>query len=225
MNKEIIDTDLFYNEPTDDDGIPMHNVSTVGLGKISKHKQETDKKIAKKLQELEDLEYMYKELEEKKSFLEKLSEHQHIVEKNRRSMILRLGKTIVLLNKQEQQLLKYSQLVEQTRLCFQKTFEELKSIDNEKWIDNEQEFSEELAAAAALVEASEKEYTRLSRKLLVAGMHVYPDKLNSKTSFIDRFNDEFTGKSFAYIFKAGLVFALPMGIILILFLILISIFN
>jgi hypothetical protein len=229
MSKELIDTDLLYSNDTsladDDDGIPMHNVSTVGLGQITKNKQQVDQKIAKKMHELEQLEYMYHELEEKSTFLDKLSAHQNLVEQNRRQMVLRLTKSLILLNKQENETLKFFQLIEKSRLAFEKTLEDLKSVDCNKWANDDRDFSEDLAATAALVEAAEKEFLRISSKIKTASFYMSPNKMQSNFAFIEHFNDELNGKSFSYILKAGFVFALPMICFLILFFLLIKIFK
>jgi hypothetical protein len=228
MSKEIIDTDLLYNDDassTDDGGIPMHNVSTVGIGRITKHKQQLDAKVSKKTQELEQLEYMQRELEEKSTFFDKLSEHQNLVEQKRREMMLRLCKATILLNKQQSDTQKFYQLIEKANLSFKKSLEDLKTVDCEKWINDDHEFTEELAATAALVKASEKEFIRISTKIESANFYLSPNKIQSKLKFIDQFNDELNGKSFSHILKAGFIFALPMICFLILFFILLSVFN
>jgi len=229
MSKEIIDTDLFYNNDTtpstDDDGVPMHNVPTVGIGKITKHKQQLDQKISKKLQELDQLEYIQRELEEKNAFLDKLSEHQILVEQKRRRMILSLTKAIILLEKQLNDTQKFHQLIDNAHLNFSRSVEDLKAVDIEKWINDDHDFSEELAATAALVEASEKEFERISAKIETANFYLSPNKIQSKLKLANQFNDELNGKSFGHILKAGIVFALPMMLFLVLFFVILSFLN
>jgi hypothetical protein len=228
MSKEIIDKDLLYNNDVpsidDDDGIPVHNVPTIGLGEITKHKQQLDQKISNKMKELEQLEYLQRELEEKNAFLDKLSEHQILVEQKRRRMILSLSKAIILLEKQLDDTQKFHQLIENAYLCFSRSVEDLKAVDSEKWINDDHEFSEELAATAALVEATEKEFKRISSKIETANFYLSPNKIQSSLKLANEFNDDLNGRSFGHIFRAGFIFALPMIILLILFFAVLSFF-
>ncbi len=187
---------------------------------LGKKKKELDENMAGAAKEIELLKRRQSELENRKKQMEEISVKQQEYENKKREIILKLSKSIVLLEKEEVRAAKLVELLSDTREQFKSTLDDIKSIDESTW--NSNDFEELLNDAIVRVNNA----IMLHKKSL-GKVDVLVDKTNANNlRDINRMVEDAEtiisdgGHSFGYWLKAGIAFSLPMmTIIIILFVI------
>jgi len=133
-------------------------VSDLPLGRLVQEKRQLDGHVASAVHEMEQLERRQHELGHRKERLEGLARKQDEYEREKREIIEKLDRSIILMEKDEIQAARMADLLREIRANFKETLEEVKSIDEESWPADD--FEEELDRAVVRVE----EATMLCKK-------------------------------------------------------------
>lgn len=173
----------------------------------ARRKEELSTQMVGASRELDDLRRKQDELERRKSALERLAQRQETYEQGRRDMMDRLGRGIVLLEKEAGDAARMVEVIEETTQRFKHTLLELKDLDETKWSDGE--YENELNHALAVVENSKRVYRGAEAR--IKALTWDPDKVSAVANLASEGLGAGTGRaSFGYWMKAGLAFSIPL---------------
>jgi chromosome segregation ATPase len=182
----------------------------------TRRKQELSTQMVGASRELDDLRRKQDELERRKGALERLAQRQETYEQGRRDMLERLGRGIVLLEKEAGDAARMVEVIEETTQRFKHTLQELKDIDETKWSDSE--YENELNRALAMVENSKRVYRGAEAR--IKALTWDPDKVSAVSNLASEGLGAGAGRAgFNYWLKAGLAFGIPLivtGVVLFL---------
>jgi hypothetical protein len=223
MENDFFDDDVKFAESGTDKVSGLNDVSVVDANldasRLMRQKKELDGRVVVAAKEIDLLKRRQNELESRKEHMEEIARKQADYEKNKRDIIVKLDKSLILLEKEELQATRLVDLVADIRSQFKIVLEEIRSIKEEKWGDLE--FEEELNKAIVRVENA-----FMLHKKGLSKVDIISDRKKIKNAIkADYVDTDFSGKadschSFGYWLKAGLAFSLPvMTMMVVLFVI------
>lgn len=220
MATDFFDEDLLrtgagtggYDDLDVSDGVAMLPISDVGLNRLSRQKQEVTTQVAGAVQKIEHLRSRQQLLEREKQELEELAKKQDEYESGKRDMIEKLGRWLIMLDKEKVQAVRMVELLGETFERFRESLAELEKIDENKW--KEENFQLELNKALVRVDIARSTYTKAMAKIEAANWQKRGGKDQfevMKEASLEIDND----KGFFYWLKVGLAVTLPLVVVLI----------
>ena len=220
MAKNIISGDLLRSgssktEPVDHkDATSFHAGAELGLTRMARQKAEISTQVSGTVSEMERLRMRQDALEKEKDQLQDLARRQEIYEQNKRDLMEKLARSVILLEKEEHQAMRMSELLAETRERFKDALAEMKQVNEEEWPD--EQFKEELDQALALVDSAKNVYRKAMARIEASSWH----KTSSRGERLEPLEaarlDHVVDRSFGFWFKAGLAATLPLIIVLVL---------
>ena len=206
-------------EPEEDDVRGEHPIvagdpgSPGSAARMAQQKEELSNQVVGAVSEIERLRMRQEALEEEKTALEELTRRQEAYERGKRDIVEKLDRSIVLLEKEEQQAKQMVQLLAQIRSRFKDSLIELRAIREDTWPD--EAFHEELNKALVLVEEARSDYKSGLAKIEASSWH--RDLTDRRPpAILDKVGAEaFREKGFGYWLKVGIAVSLPLIIALI----------
>lgn len=221
MAKDFFDEDQATAEGSGEgvveerDGVIIRPITDVSIGRMVKQKQELSDQVAGAVTEIQRLRKRQEQLEREKLGLEELSKKQEEYELGKRDTIDKLGRGIVLMEKEQAQAVRMVELLGETRERFKDSLAELQKIDEDLWPDDE--YQTELNRALVRVDIAREMYRKALARIDSASWHKGGDRRHTDIAAETR-RELNTGKGFGYWFAAGLAASLPLiVVILILF--------
>lgn len=187
--------------------IPARPIRDLPLVQLARHKQEMTEQMAGKAQELDLLKARQDELERERRLLEEIREKQEQFEEGRREVRAHLNESLVRLDKERAQAERMLQVVEEARRVFRVRLDEIGAINEDAWEDAQ--LLDELNTSLALLENARSDFNTTMAKVEA----VHP------SAPVVRMKPPSTGMAagahaFAYWFRAGLAFLLPLMLLL-----------
>ena len=199
------------------DDVSANPVSDLNLTRMAKHREEVNNQVADAMKEMEQLRRRQEDLEREKQSLEDMARKQTEYERGKQELADSLTQSAALLEKQELQAARLTELYAITRQRFKDMLQRLQSIDDTTW--PEDAIRDELNKALVLIDDARKEYHRALAKIEGSGGagDLPPEVIQSVTS--ERIlGQPAASTGFGHWFKIGLAATLPLIIaILILF--------
>ena len=181
--------------------------------RLVKQKEELSSKVAGAVNEIERLRMRQEQLEKEKNKLEELSRKQEDYENGKADMIDRLDRSLVLIEKEEEQAAEMVELLGETRKRFRQGLGELRNIDEGSWV--KQKFEEELNRALALVEDCRMVYKKAWARIEASEWRRTNsgEKLPPTAEYAAR--ERAADKGFGFWVKVGLAVSLPLTTVLV----------
>ncbi len=150
-------------EPKSSKDIPSRPVSDLNLTRMARHKQEVDEQASRALQELELLKKRQEEVEREKRELEDFRRKHEEFEHGKREMTGHLKRSIGMLERQELDYQRLTELVTNTRSRFREMLRDIDELKEENW--PEDAIQDELARSLGVIEDSRMEYNKAMTKI------------------------------------------------------------
>lgn len=199
-------------EPPDAEEVLSRGASDLNLTRMARHKQDVDTQATRAMQELEVLRKRQEQLELEKRELEEFKRKSEEFERGKRDMIANIKRSLTSIEREEMESQRLLEMLETYRARFKALLGNLDEINEQTWSD--ENIRVELARALGVIEDARLEYNKAMAKIdatksersgarggdAVAGPVLFDDDSSLLTS----------EKPFAYWFKAGLAFSLPL---------------
>jgi predicted nuclease with TOPRIM domain len=134
-----------------------------GEAAMARQKEDLTTKAAVAVKEIETLRQRQRDLEHEKETIERLTKRQDSYQDGKREMISRLSHALVAIRKEQEEVTRTAELLEATRIRFEKAMEELREINEQKW--PEREFAIKVEEALAVVEGARATYDKCQARL------------------------------------------------------------
>ena len=215
MSTDFFDEDLVQEGSTQSSG-DSRSAGTAdpgAPGTLARHKEEVSTNVSDAASQIDRLRHRQEELEREKSTLEKLGQQQDEYETEKRDLIQKLSRSIVLAEKEESQATRIAALFAETRARFRDALSELQSISEDDWDENE--FESELTKALAVVESARGVYEKALARIEASGWQQGGGK-PPVDAMRDSERPQPARAGFGYWLKVGIAVSLPLIIVLIL---------
>jgi len=156
----------FFDEDLAEDGAAQ-KADTGRPAKLARHREQVASDVSDAASQIDRLRHRQEELEREKSTLEELGKRQEQYETQKRDMIQKLSRGVVLAEKEEQQATRTAALFAETRARFRDALSELQSISEEDW--SEEDFEAELTRGLAVVESAHALYEKSLARIEASG--------------------------------------------------------
>lgn len=185
-----------------------------GAEAMARQREDLSNQAAVAAKELEKLRQRQRELEREKETIEKIARRQESYEDGKREMISKLSHALVSIRKEQEEVSKTAELLEATRIRFEKALEEIKSINEEKWPENE--FAVKVEEALAVVEGARSTYEKCQARLDAVSWLRQNAKLSQgAASPVDRLAERMQRRpGFLYWLMVGVAVVLPLAFVL-----------
>jgi hypothetical protein len=214
MTRDFFDDDLEGSDlsgegPRDESSdVPVSTLSDAGLARMVKQKEEIATQVADAMGEIERLRKRQEDLEKERSGLESLGRKQEEYEQGKRDMIAKLGRSIILLEKEEAQAVRMGELLAATRSRFQESLTELSNIVEENW--SNEDFENELNKGLVIVNEARRNYKKGLARIEASSWHKGVAGANGAPVF-DRVTRELHAeRNFASWLREGIAVSLPL---------------
>jgi signal recognition particle GTPase len=218
MAKDFFDDDLVGaggRSVEERDGVSILPITDASIGRMVKQKQELSNQVAGAVGEIERLRKRQESLEREKQDLEDLSSKQEEYERGKREIVDKLGRGLVLVEKEQGQAVRMVELLGETRERFRESLSELQKIDEDSWSDDE--FQTELNRALVRVDIAREMYRKALARIDSAGWHKSGnDKKPESDVFVEARRELDDKKGFGYWLVAGLAASLPLIVIILI---------
>jgi len=194
-------------------GQPLRPTLDPAKPRLVRQKEEITSHVVGATTEIERLRQRQELLEKEKRELEALARKQDEYEKNKREIIERLEKSIMMLEKEDEQAHKLLEVLSETIARFKTTLAELNEINEEMWSD--QDFKAELERALVRVEIAAATYKKAMAKIeALSSSKINPDLSLTPAQHSHQL---WSGGNMRFLdwLRAGLAFSLPLMIFLI----------
>ncbi|HBA85564.1 MAG TPA: hypothetical protein DCZ95_15890 [Verrucomicrobia bacterium] len=206
------------SDPSASDEVPVRPVSDFNLTRMAKHKHEVNEQVATAMQELERLRKRQEDLEREKRDLEDLRRKQQDYDAGKREMIERLSQSLVILEKDELQAERLTELLASTRKRFKTMQSDIESLREDTW--PEDQIRDELSKALVILDDARLEFNKGMAKIDAAtGENQQTTSQSKAVIFEERHGHDEETRDFMYWMKVGLAVSTPlMATLVILFL-------
>ncbi len=193
---------------------PAATRSGAGQMRMHRQKEELTTQVADAVKEIESLRMRQELLEKERNDLQDLARRQDDYEAAKGEIMEHLSRSILHLERDEQQANRYAQLMAVMRERFKDTLEELRGINEAGW--SKEGFQTELNKAVVLVEDARSVYRRGLAKIDAENWHQVQEGAQ-QPSVLTR-SEPLSGlpRRFGFWFRAGLAFSIPMIVIALL---------
>jgi len=195
-------------------GPPVKPLSGAGQMRMHRQKEELTTQVADAVKEIEELRMRQERLERERNDLQDLARRQDTYEEAKGEIMDHLARSILHLERDEQQANRYAQLMSVMRERFKDTLEELRGINEAGW--SKEAFQTELNKAVVLVEEARSVYRKGIAKIDAENWHQVQEG-EAQPSVLAR-SEGLGGlpRRFAFWLRAGLAFSIPMIVIALL---------
>ncbi|MFO7871871.1 MAG: hypothetical protein R6V03_10635 [Kiritimatiellia bacterium] len=199
------------NQGGDSQDVEGQPISEAGLNRMAKQKETAAGQMSEAARQLEELRSKQSELESQRTELEQLTKQQEDYEKDKRDIVEKLERSLILVKREEVQAVRMAELLAEVRSRFKDTLNELKAIDEDSWDD--EEFYAELNRAMTLVEEARSEHRKALARIDAAGWH---KQLPPSAQSVAEERDVMPAgrASFGHYLKIGLAVTLPLAVIM-----------
>jgi hypothetical protein len=206
MARNFVDTDLL--EPEDHDraggfGDGPEDASE----RLVRQKEHIQEKVADAAEEIERLQMRQKELEQARQALRELHRKQHDYEDGKKTLIERLNRSALHLEKEEVRFTRVLELVTAMRRDFEGMLRELREIREDQW--TETGFEESLDSALALLENMRGVYHKSTARLEAQGIEL--GRSSGGKADIGGGEASSMPAGWGVWFRAGIAFSLCLG--------------
>lgn len=193
------------------DEVPVRPLADINLTRMARYKQEVSEQHVEAAQELERLRKRQEDLEREKRELEELQRKQDEYVRGRKDILERLGQSLVVLEKDEIQAQRLTELLGTTRRRFKEMTAQISAISEDIWPEGQ--MRDELNKALALVEDSRGEFNKAMSKIdavLVGGKKI--GELQPSVYEQGRATPD-VDRPFGFWFKVGFAVTLPLVLV------------
>jgi small-conductance mechanosensitive channel len=180
--------------------------------RLQREKDKIESRVADAAEEIERLRLRKEQLEHEKSSLEELNRKQDEYVRSKKSIIEKLSRNTILMEKDEVRANRMAELLSASRLQFKNMLAEIRELQEENWGDN---VEEELDKALALIENTRIEFNKIIAKVDAESWQ----KGNGQTQLStldDGIHSALAEKGFFFWLKLGVAFTLPLIFVLLL---------
>ncbi|MFC1462457.1 hypothetical protein ACFLQU_02520 [Verrucomicrobiota bacterium] len=220
MAKDFFDEDLAAAEDSKEgtieerDGVIIRPITDASIGRMVKQKQELSNQVAGAVTEIERLRKRQEHLEREKQGLVELSKKQEEYEHGKRDIIDKLGRGIVLVEKEQAQAVRMVELLGETRERFRDSLSELQKIEEDLWPDDE--YQTELNRALVRVDIAREMYRKALARIDSASWHKSGTEKRQPDMFTEARRELGEKKGFGYWLMAGLAASLPLIVVVLI---------
>jgi hypothetical protein len=172
---------------------------------------EIDIKVQQAQNALIDLKRQQDEIERQKRELEDLSRKQREFEEGRREVLEKLTRGLVVLERQEFEIRREAEQIQEIREGFNEQIEQIESIKPQEWPPRE--LQSELTRALAIIDQALALYTQARARIEILREETAADELEE--SYREE-GETPSGKTFASSLKQGFAFTLPLMVFLLI---------
>ena len=222
MAKDFFDDDLVAGGDSPEsgieekDGVMIRPITDASIGRMVKQKQELSNQVAGAVTEIERLRKRQEQLERERRDLEDLSRKQEEYELGKKDIIDKLGRGMVLVEKEQAQAVRMVELLSEIREQFRNSLSELRKINEDIWADDE--YQTELTRALVRVDLAREMYRKALAKIDSASWHKDGDQKRPSEMLVETRRELSDRKGFGYWFVAGLAASLPLiAVVLVIF--------
>jgi hypothetical protein len=183
-----------------------------GPGTLARHREEVSSGVSDAASQIDRLRSRQEELEKEKTTLEELGKRQDQYETQKRDVIQKLSRGIVLAEKEEGQATRLAALFAEMRARFRDSLSELQSINEEDWSD--EEFEAELTRGLAVVESAQSLYEKALARIDASGWQKGGAKAQSDILGAGQLAKP-KRPGFGYWLKVGIAVSLPLAVVLV----------
>ncbi|MBN1557609.1 MAG: hypothetical protein JW951_05640 [Lentisphaerae bacterium] len=218
MKRDFFDEDLRKQDaddgPEEREGVPVQAISTAGLSRMVRQREELNQQVTGAVKEIEELRLRQEQLEKERAELEALTRLQETYRDGKQEIIQKLQKSVVLLEKEEAQASRLAEVLSVMRGRFNETLGELRGIDESQW--SEDHFADDLHRSLVLVEDAQKVYRKGLAKIDAERWPSGSGEAQAASIAEQMPRLDGVPRNFGFWLKAGAAFALPIGLILVL---------
>lgn len=191
-------------------------VADLNLTRMARHKKELDEQAAQALQELEKLRKRQESVESEKRNLETLRRQHDDFDRGKREMTDHLQRSLVILERQEAEAQRLSELYNATRARFKQLLASVQALNEESWPDDQ--IRDELNKSIGVIEEVRMEYNKAMARVEAERNTGGPaDSKSSRTSavlFEEGAHHEEPEKDFMHWLKVGAAVTLPLVVLI-----------
>jgi len=190
--------------------------SLAGAGQVRMHRQkeELTTQVADAVKEIEELRMRQEQLERERNDLQDLARRQDSYEEAKSEILDLLARSVLHLERDEQQANRYAELMSVMRERFKDTLEELRGINEAGW--SKDAFQTELNKALVLVEEARSIYRKGMAKIDAENWHQVQEGEAQPTVLARSEGLGGMPRRFGFWLRAGLAFSIPMIVIALL---------
>ncbi len=189
-------------------------LSAAGQTRMHRQKEELTTQVADAVKEMEELRMRQEQLERERNNLQDLARRQDDYEEAKAEIIAELSRSILHLERDEQQANRYAELMSVMRDRFKDTLEDLRGINEAGW--SKEAFQTELNKAVVLVEEARSIYRKGIAKIDAENWHQVQEGAAPPSVLARHEGLGGLPRRFGFWFKAGLAFSIPMIVIALL---------
>jgi len=223
MGTDFFDNDLLQPDETElgnkreekEDRVLDQTSADARVSRMTRYKEDVTDQVAGAVKEIEQLRMKRESLKKEKSALETLTWKQEEYEHGKKDIMDKMGRSIVLAEREEVLSMRMAELLSETRSRFKETLSRLRAIDESTWSDDN--FQTELYNALALVEDATTEYKKALGKIDAANWHNGTPEKNQSDVPGELTREQAIKKGFGFWFKIGLAITLPIMVVLAIF--------
>lgn len=193
-----------------DDGM-----SEPGAPKLSRQRENLSRNMVDASEEIERLRLRQEELEKERRALEELSSKQTEYERGKKETVEKLQKSIIWIEKEEQQAQRMVEIFSETRSRFRQMLNTLTAINETGW--SETVFEVELNKALVTVDMASTDMNKALSRIEAASWHKDVAG-NDRGNVLDAIGQSSSpDRGFLHWMKIGLAFSLPLIVIILVF--------
>jgi chromosome segregation ATPase len=137
--------------------------------RMSQHREQVARHVTGANREIELLRGRQEALEKERAALEDLKQKQERYEEGKREMLDALARSVVLVQKEQEQATRMAELLSETRERFHDMLSRLRKIDENAWSDDT--FETELTQALSAVDAMRDDYNKALARIDASSWH------------------------------------------------------
>ena len=198
------------------EGTSVRSISDFNLTRMARHRDELNTQEAMAAREMDGLKQRNDELERERRTVQEMLKRQDEYDRGKLDMMDRLRESVAILEKQEIQATRLSELYAGTSQRFKELLLSLEGINEDAWPD--ESVRDEVNKYLVIIEDIRKEYSKSMAKI-EATEGAAPATLEIKSVMLDAEpRQQAAGQSLAHWFRVGFAVSLPlMAFLLILF--------
>jgi DNA repair exonuclease SbcCD ATPase subunit len=180
MGTDFFDSDLLPSrknadeeERQDQDVVSIRPLAEPGAGRMTRRKEQRSQQVATAVREVELLKMRQATLERERSDLEDMTKRQEDYEHGKKEIVEKLNRSVVLLEKEQEQANRMGELLAETQTRFRETLADIQSIKEESWPD--EDFRGQLNEALTKVESARSLYRKAIARIEATSWHRNPE--------------------------------------------------
>ena len=196
-------------------------VADLNLTNMARHRKNVDAQAAQALQELEQLRQRQEQLESEKKQLEEVRRRHDDYDRGKREMIDHLKRSLVVLERQEVEAQRLSELYNATRVRFKELLQSVENLNEESW--SEEQIRDELNKSLGIIEEARMEYNKATARVDAARNDGAATTASKSAVLFEDLPSHGEEKTFYYWLKVGVALSLPLAALAIIVLIIVMV--